>query len=399
MNHDILLPKGFQVAGVHCGIKPSGLPDLALFSSDLPATVAGVFTRNQVAAAPVHLSRERVAGGEGQAVVINSGNANCCTGAQGHADALEMGKLTADALGIDESLVSVCSTGHIGKPLDMAPVRKGIALAAEALSSTSAAQVAEAIMTTDTVPKALTTELTIDGKTARISGFCKGAGMIEPNMGTMLGVILCDLSIAAPALREAHTQAVDASFNRISVDGDTSTNDTVLLYANGASGISIEPGSDAFDQFQSALDALCLQLSHMIVRDGEGATRFLTLTVSGAKHDADADAVARTVANSLLVKTGWAGGDPVWGRILGAIGRAPALVDESKIRISCDGVVLVESGVEALTETRSQAMGSDVAIDIDLGLGNGQAVIYTNDLTEEYVAINLAEYVEDEEAP
>src|SRR5664279_1707660 len=341
----ILAPRGFRAAGVFCDIKRLGTGkgsdkgrkrDLALIVSQAPATVAGMFTTNQACAAPVKVCVERVKRGRAQAVVINSGNANACTGKRGLQDALEMVRFTEQALAFPKGSALVGSTGRIGVTMPMDNVRAGIVEAAALLGSTAghAAQAAEAIMTSDTRPKQVAVEFKLGGKVVRIGGICKGAGMIQPGMSatghrpaavplhaTMLCFITSDAAVEPKVLQAALREAVANSFNRITVDGDMSTNDTVLVLANGlARNRDFGLGTSDFGLFQAALTHVCLALAKMIVRDGEGVSRFVTVRVNGAKTFADADAAARAVANSPLVKTSWHGGDPNWGRIIAAVG-------------------------------------------------------------------------------
>ena len=341
-----------QGRGSFCDIKRIGTgkgsekgrkDDLALIVSDVPAAVAGMFTTNQVCAAPVKVSARNAARKFARAIVVNSGNANACTGARGMADAEKMTELTAQSLGIEAREVLVCSTGRIGVPMPMANVKRGIAAAAGRLSGSrsSARQAAEAIMTSDTRRKEIAVEFQMGGARVRLGGICKGAGMIQPGMSrngkrppaglhaTMLGFITTDAAVDSAFLKEALENAVAQSFNRITVDGDMSTNDTVLILANGLAG---NAGLDR-DVFQRAFNFVTLELAKMIVRDGEGVTRFITLHVQGARTQADAEAVARAVANSTLVKTSWFGGDPNWGRILCAMGYSNAKVDEAKVDV------------------------------------------------------------------
>lgn len=420
----IVAPKGFKAAGVFCDIKRLGTGkgsnkgekrDFALIVSETPATVAGMFTTNQVCAAPVKVCLERVKRGTAQAIAVNSGNANACTGKQGMADARDMAGFTERALMLPKNSVLVGSTGRIGVTMPMDNVRAGIIEAAVQLGSTveHAAQAAEAIMTSDTRPKQIAVEFKLGGKTVRIGGMCKGAGMIQPGMSasgkrpaafpaglhaTMLCFITTDAAIAAKPLQAALQEAVAQSFNRITVDGDMSTNDTVLVLANGIAGnaklksLSAEGGI-----FQAALNHVCLELAKMIVRDGEGVHRIVTIRVNGAKSFADADAAARAIANSPLVKTSWHGGDPNWGRIIDAIGYSPATVVEEKIDIGYS-----ESGSKKIlwslkrgqpTKATFKELCAAVApkefdLHINLNLGKHSAVMYAADLTEEYVDFN-----------
>jgi glutamate N-acetyltransferase/amino-acid N-acetyltransferase len=427
-------PKGFRAAGVFCDIKRLGTGkgsekgkkrDLALIVSDAPATVAGMFTTNQVCAAPVKVCVDHVKRGVAQAIVVNSGNANACTGRQGLADAYSMAVATAKALGLRKEHVLVGSTGRIGVTLPMANVKRGIAEAAKVLSSepSSADQVAEAIMTSDTRPKQVAVEFKLGGKTVRVGGVCKGAGMIQPGMSatgarpvaapphaTMLCFITTDAAIEVKALRVALQEAVAQSFNRITVDGDMSTNDTVLVLANGLAGnppvvgrASSRAGSLAaslhrdLGAFQVALNHVCLELAKMIVRDGEGVSRFVTVHVKGAKTFADADAAARAVANSSLVKTSWHGGDPNWGRIIDALGYSAATVIEEKVAIgySAPGSRKILWSLKrgqptkaSFTQLCEAVAAKEFDLHINLNLGSASALMYAADLTGEYVEFN-----------
>jgi glutamate N-acetyltransferase / amino-acid N-acetyltransferase len=412
----ICAPRGFKAAAVFCDIKRLGTgkgsergrkDDLALIVSDVPAAVAGMFTTNQVCAAPVKVSARNAAGKFARAIVVNSGNANACTGTRGMADAEKMTELTAQNLGIEARAVLVCSTGRIGVPMPIANVKRGIADAANRLSGSrsSARQTAEAIMTSDTRRKEIAVEFQMGDARVRLGGICKGAGMIQPGMSrtgklpaaglhaTMLGFITTDAAVDSAFLKEALESAVARSFNRITVDGDMSTNDTVLILANGLAG---NAGLDR-DIFQRALNFVTLELAKMIVRDGEGVTRFITLRVKGARTQPDAEAVARAVANSTLVKTSWFGGDPNWGRILCAMGYSNAKVEEAKVDIgySSSGKTKITFAVRGGQPTRVglQTLGAIVAqpefdLHIFLDAGRHGCVLYTSDLTEEYVEFN-----------
>ncbi len=419
----ILAPKGFKAAGVFCDIKRLGTGkgsdkgkkrDLALIVSDKAAVVAGMFTTNQVCAAPVKVCQARVKKGRAQAIVVNSGNANACTGRQGLEDALAMATFAEQALALPAGSALVGSTGRIGVPLPLDNVRAGIIEAATELGPTAqhAEQAAEAIMTSDTVSKQVAVEFNLSGQPVRIGGICKGAGMIQPGMSatgrrpaaiplhaTMLCFVTTDAAIQAGALQSALEAAVANSFNRITVDGDMSTNDTVLVLANGASGA--EPighsRSGHFELFQAALTHVCLELAKMIVHDGEGVSRFVTVRLNGARNFADADAAARAVANSALVKTSWHGGDPNWGRIMDALGYSPATVNEQKVDIgySAPGSRRVLWSVKrgqptsaSFRELCAAVAGPEFDLHIDLNLGRGSALIYAADLTEEYVDFN-----------
>jgi glutamate N-acetyltransferase / amino-acid N-acetyltransferase len=426
----IVAPQGFLASGVFCDIKKLGTGkgsnkgqkrDLALIISEVPVAVAGMFTTNQVCAAPVKVCVERVKKGVAQAVVVNSGNANACTGKQGLADALEMTALLAKHLHMPAELVLAGSTGRIGVTLPMANVRAGISEAVTLLDNSleNAAHAAEAIMTSDTRPKQIAVEFKLGGKTVRIGGICKGAGMIQPGMSatgkrpaamplqrfdastlhaTMLCFITTDAAIDAKALQASLQEAVANSFNRITVDGDMSTNDTVLVLANGlAENAECGARSAEFKKFQAALNHVCLELAKMIVRDGEGVHRVVTVRVNGARTIQDADACARAVANSQLVKTSWHGGDPNWGRIIDALGCSPAKIVEEKVDIGYSA----PAGKKILwslkrgqpTKATFKQLCAAVApkefdLHIHLNLGKADAVMYAADLTEEYVDFN-----------
>ncbi|MEY2500182.1 MAG: glutamate N-acetyltransferase / amino-acid N-acetyltransferase [Verrucomicrobiota bacterium] len=402
----VCAPRGFRAAAVFCDIKRLGTGkgsekgqkrDLALIVSDVPAAVAGMFTSNQVCAAPVKVSAKHAKRNSARGIVVNSGNANACTGARGLADAKLMTQITAENLGVSAGEILVCSTGRIGVPMPMANVKRGIAEAAGRLtrSARAARDTAEAIMTSDTRRKEIAVEFELGGATVRMGGICKGAGMIQPQMlphATMLGFITTDAAISSDALRRCLAEAVGQSFNRITVDGDMSTNDTVLILANGMARNSPDQKT-----FQAALNIVTLELAKMIVRDGEGVTRFITLNVRGARTAADAESVARSVANSTLVKTSWFGGDPNWGRILCAIGYSHAKIDESKIDVgySAPGKKKITFAVRRGQPTRVglQTLGAIVGqpefdLHISLNSGRHDCVLYTSDLTEEYVEFN-----------
>jgi glutamate N-acetyltransferase/amino-acid N-acetyltransferase len=421
----IVAPKGFRASGVFCDIKKLGTGkgsqkgkkrDLALIVSEVPTTVAGMFTTNQVCAAPVKICVERVKKGTAQVVVVNSGNANACTGKQGMADAREMVLFTERALNFPKGAALVGSTGRIGVPMPMDNVRAGIIKAATLLGSKieNADHAVEAIMTSDSRPKQIAIEFSLGGKTVRIGGICKGAGMIQPGMSatgarpaalphgglhaTMLGFITTDIAIDAKVLQAALNEAVAHSFNRITVDGDMSTNDTVLILANGLAGNKkFRIQNSEFRIFQAALNHVCLELAKKIVRDGEGVHRVVTVRVNGAKTIQDADAAARAVANSALVKTSWHGGDPNWGRIIDAIGYSAAKVVEEKIDIGYSATgskkILWSLKRGQPTQATFKELCAAVApkefeLHINLNLGNANAVMYAADLTEEYVDFN-----------
>jgi glutamate N-acetyltransferase/amino-acid N-acetyltransferase len=383
----ITAPHGFRAAGVAAGIKSSGNTDVALIVSDTPATAAATFTTNQVKAAPVKLSMEHVKSGKACAIVANSGNANACT-SDGPIHARAMACAVARRLGCAENHVLVCSTGRIGVNLPIVKVEGGIKKCLGALSRRGGALAAQAIMTTDTFPKEVAVQFKAGGKTFRIGGIAKGAGMIQPNMATMLSFITTDAAIPRGALQRALTHAVNQSFNRITVDGDTSTNDTVIVLANGVA------GKPPLARFQAALDFVCLELAKMIVRDGEGVSKFVTINVHGAATDRDAEIAARAVANSVLVKTSWCGGDPNWGRILDALGYSRARIDADLVDIAYEGLPAVRGGMPARTpiaKLKKTVAKPTFSIDIHLHLGRGRCTMHTCDLTEKYVELNKGE--------
>jgi glutamate N-acetyltransferase/amino-acid N-acetyltransferase len=389
----LVLPMGYKAAGMHAGIKKGEKKDLALLVSETPASIAGVFTTNQVKAASVKLCRERLAGGKATAIVINSGNANACTGEAGIRDARQMGHVTAEALGVDEATVFVCSTGHIGRPLPMDVIEPGIRKVAQSVSQDGGLDAADAIMTTDTHSKHHTAELKVDGKAVRVLGLAKGAGMIEPNMATMLSFIMTDAAVAPDALQACLSAAVNDSFNRITVDGDRSTNDTVLMMANGEAGNEpLKKGHPDWEAFCQAVNEVTLALAMRIVADGEGVTTCVTVRVKGAVSDEDADLAARAVANSLLVKTSWAGKYANWGRVMDCLGYSRAKVQEDLVDIDYDELPAVRGGMSAGTsqeQFREVTGRAQYAIVVDLHLGSGEALVYSCDCTEEYVRLNM----------
>jgi len=382
--------RGYRAAGMHSGIKASR-PDLALVVSDTLATAAGVFTTNAVKAAPVLVSMEAIQSGAALAVVINSGNANACTGAQGLADAREMAALTARALGVADEFVLVASTGVIGVPLPMAALRTGIPHL-PALLSRDGAPVAEAIRTTDAFAKTAAVRFSLKGTPVTIGGMAKGAGMIHPQMATMLALLTTDAAVPAPLLRLALRAAADETFNCISVDGDTSTNDTLFLLANGRAGHPpLMNGDPELATFQAGLAEVTGELARMVVRDGEGATKLITVTVRGARSRSDAKRAVNTVMTSPLVKTALYGGEPNWGRILAAVGRSGAEIVPERAAIVIAGVPVVAGGVGIPGATPSAAEGmkaSAYEIIVDLGIGEGSSTGWTCDLNEGYVKIN-----------
>ena len=392
------LPLGFRVAGIASGIKATGKPDMAMIFSEADATAAGAFTTNRVAAAPVWLGKKVMAGGSCRAIVVNSGCANACTGSQGEADAIRMADLTARALGINPGLVAVCSTGRIGKFLPMEKIEEGIAGLAEIIRSGGNDSAAEAIMTTDTHPKQAAVEFEIAGRVVRIWGITKGAGMIYPRMSvngiphaTMLAFLATDLGVDAGLLRSALSRSLSQSFNRITVDGDTSTNDTVILMANGESKSRIESGTEEVQVFQEALDSVTGELARMIAADGEGATRLIKIDVRSASSREDARLAAAAVANSLLFKCALYGETPNWGRLLAALGYSGAEIDAEKITVSLGGIEIIRNGLlaeAAPADVSEKLTAESLVFLIDLGVGDGCDFYYTCDISPEYVEIN-----------
>jgi glutamate N-acetyltransferase/amino-acid N-acetyltransferase len=381
--------KGFRAAGIHCGIKREKA-DLALLVSEVPASAAGVFTTNKVKAAPVRYTQRAIAGGRAQAIVVNSGNANACTGDAGLADAAEMAKLAGNALTIDADLVLVASTGVIGVPLPMDAIRSGIPRTARELSSDGTAA-ANAILTTDNFPKTAAARLEIDGVEVTIGGMAKGAGMIHPNLATTLCFLTTDASVPPAVLRGALKRAVSESFNAITVDGDTSTNDTVLLLANGLAGGPSITNGESLTRFTEGLTRVAGELARMVVRDGEGATKLVEIAVEGAASDLEARQAAMTVASSLLVKTALHGGDPNWGRILAALGRSGVEMNEATTDVSFGDLSVVRGGlgVPGIASAAAAVLQEKaITVRIDLGVGDGHARVWTSDLSEEYVRIN-----------
>ena len=388
------LPSGFRAAGVHCGVKPAG-PDLAIIASDTPCTAAGTFTTNRAAAACVRYCRERLSGKTMRGIVVNSGNANACTGAAGQQDTETMAQIASETLGVHPEEVFVSSTGTIGVPLPMDAIESGIRNAAKELSNSGGAAAARAILTTDTIPKHATTTFPVDGKTVRVTGIAKGAGMIHPNMAPMLCYILTDAAVSKTDLQSLLEVSVGQSFNRICVDGDQSTNDTVLLLANGTVGTPpLQAGTPGWNHFSQGLAAITKELALRIVRDGEGATKLVTVQVSGAASEKDADRVARSIANSLLVKTAWAGNDPNWGRILCAAGYAGVPMELDRIDVFYGTLPAVQGGVSAGTDPaalRAAVEQEAFTVSLDLHSGSDEAVVYACDTTENYVKINSEE--------
>ncbi|TAL10679.1 MAG: bifunctional glutamate N-acetyltransferase/amino-acid acetyltransferase ArgJ [Nitrospirae bacterium] len=386
---------GILAAGMAAGIKKGDSPDLALIVSERDATVAGVFTTNAVVAPPLLLDRQRLRRGKGRAIIVNSGNANACTGRGGYKDAVAMAALTASALGIPPKDVYVGSTGVIGKPLPMEKLEAAIPLLAARLHHDGGEDAARAIMTTDTTVKTAAVSDTIGGRTVTVGGIAKGSGMIHPNMATMLAYLATDAQVPRAMLQRGLRQATEQSFNRIPVDGDTSTNDMVLCLANGMAGNRpLKPGSADARRFQSLLDHVCLDLAKKIAWDGEGATKFVELRVKGARTQADALRAAVTIATSSLVKTAWFGEDANWGRIMAALGRSGARIAEGRIAIMVGPVQIVRRGMGLGSDAEAQAnavmKAREFSVTVALGSGDAEATVWTTDLAPDYIKINAS---------
>lgn len=388
----VTFPQGFKAAGVKAGIKKSGNLDLAIVYTEKEAAVAGTFTQNQVFAAPVAVSKEVIKGGKAHAIVANAGCANACTGAQGLADAKAMAEAAAKELGCSASEVVVASTGVIGVNLPMDKLTAGITKAAAELSEDGSINAGNAIVTTDTYSKACATEIELGGKKVRFGAIAKGSGMIQPNMATMLCFITTDAAIDQKLLQSALSEIVGVTFNMISIDGDMSTNDMAVVMANGAAGnpMITEKNAD-YDTFFEALKAICTGLAQRIASDGEGATKFLTINVTGAKSFADAKQVAMSVAKSPLVKTAFFGEDPNWGRVICAVGYAGVPMVPEKTVVKFGGIPVYANGVGASfneADLRKVMAEHDIVIDVELGLGDADATVWSCDFSYEYVKIN-----------
>lgn len=387
----------FVAGAIHCGIKASNhdCVDLAIVYSQRDAIAAATFTTNQIKAAPVKVSTKHMRSRSIRAVVLNSGNANACTGKQGIEDALCMAKGAAKVLGLQSKQVLVCSTGRIGIPLPMEKIEPRFGALANSLSRQGGGIAAQAIMTSDTHPKEAAWELHIHGVPVRLGGMAKGAGMINPNMATMLCVVTTDATISLSVLRKALNEAVEHSFNRITIDGDMSTNDTVIIVANGAAGgATIRAESAEYAIFLEALYSVCLELARMIVLDGEGVSKSIEIEVRGACNNNEARLAAEAVANSILLKCAWAGNDPNWGRIMDALGYSNAKIEEERIDIFLDQLPMVVKGLAGsapMASLREVAARKAFRIGINLNLGHGHYEVLTTDLTEKYVRLNLGE--------
>ncbi len=395
-NGGITSPKGFQAAGVCAGLKRNGALDMAMIYSEKPCSFSGTFTTNLFPAAPVQLCKERVLKEDKiQAVIVNSGVANACTGLEGYRNAEAMARLTAAELNLAPGMVMVSSTGRIGNQLPMDKIEAGIKAAAKALRPDGGAEAAKAIMTTDTKPKEIALTFSVGDKVVTVGGICKGAGMIAPKMAvphaTMLCYITTDCMISNKQLSSMLGEVVDDSFNKVTVDGDMSTNDTVIVMANGASGAEIREGSLDEQHFKTALTMVAQHLARSIAMDGEGSTKFVSVEVSGAANDSEAELCARTVANSLLCKTAWFGCDPNWGRVLAAAGRSGANFSAENVSLDYDEMPVVRNGMDAgvpESELARVLKRGEFTIKLNLGEGHGTFTVWTSDVSYDYVKIN-----------
>ena len=382
---------GYLSCGIYAGIKKNGKKDLCLIFSKIPAKVAGVFTTNVVKAAPVILGIERVKGGLCQAIIVNSGNANACTGKRGFEDAISIARHVANKLGIDESLVIPSSTGVIGVPLPMEKIKKAIPELTSTLSEDGFLDTAEAIMTTDKFPKYASAQMKVGEKLGTISAIGKGAGMIAPQMATMLCFILTDINLDQKALKKALKNSVEYSFNRIIVDGDTSTNDTVLMLSNGTLGNNpIKDGDKHYRQFEKTLTKLTREIAEMVVRDGEGGTKVVKIIVKGTRTKKDAEKIARIIGSSLLVKTALYGEDPNWGRVLAAAGRAGVKFDPLKVDLYFGNYKVARNGIEIMDESKVSHIlkQPNFPITLELKSGKSSSFVIASDITMDYLKLN-----------
>lgn len=386
------IPKGFLFSVAEAAIKKPGRKDIALIYSAVEANIAGAFTANRVKAAPVRLAIEKISSGKGQAIIINSGNANACTGKKGMKDAAETALLVAGNLEIKPSLVYVCSTGVIGTPMPMERIRPVLANLPANLGKSNLDNVAAAIMTTDTFPKIVKRKVKIKNKTGTIAGICKGAGMICPNMATMLCFIITDIAVNKATLNRAIKDSVKKSFNRITIDGDMSTNDTTLVMANGMLGNhELKESSASYKIFKKTLDEITCELARLVVKDGEGATKLIEIEVKGAVNEKTAEKAAFAVANSSLVKTAIYGNDANWGRIMAALGYSGIDFFENKAAIQLGSIRVTEKGIgtgKDIEANKYLKNNKEIKILINLNSGKASAKVLTCDLTEEYVRVN-----------
>ncbi len=393
----VTAPEGFLAGSVYCGIKAANAdkPDIALIHSPQPTVAAATFTTNRVKAAPVRVSMSHLRSDDIRTIIANAGNANACTGIPGLENAKRMAAATAAALDLRPRQVMVCSTGRIGVQLPIEKMEATIATLPGHLRADGSLRAAKAIMTSDSFPKEFAVEFEIGSKTVRIGGIAKGAGMIDPNMATMLCFITTDAAIDRENLQTALSVAVEQSFNRITIDGDMSTNDTVIILANGCAGnTEIKYGTAAFKLFQEALDCITRNLARMIVEDGEGVTKFVEVHVNGAASLNDARRAAEAIANSKLVKCAWFGGDPNWGRLMDALGYSGARIREELIDIYYDGVIAVKGGTASATpfsKLQQIAAEKKFTIMVDLHIGAAEYTVYTTDLSVDYVKLNMGE--------
>ncbi|TCL64783.1 glutamate N-acetyltransferase [Hydrogenispora ethanolica] len=387
----VTVAAGFQAGGIACGIKKNGQPDLALVYSEAPAVAAGIFTTNVVQAAPVVFSKQQLRNDTAQAVILNSGNANACV-PDGTATAEAMARAAADFLGIPSDAVLVASTGVIGVSLPMTKIQQTLAGRPEFISAEGGRAAAQAIMTTDTFPKEAAVEFELDGRTVHIGGMAKGSGMIHPNMATMLGVVTTDIAIDAAMLKRALRRAGDLSFNRVTVDGDTSTNDCLLILANGKAGnASLETDGPEYQLFLEGLITVCQDLARQMARDGEGATKLVEIKVTGAATESEAVTIAKSIATSNLVKTALFGEDANWGRILAAAGYSGVTFEPGRVRIYLGDLLVCENGCGLVfDEARAKRVleQSELLITVNLGAGSAEASVWTCDLSYDYVKIN-----------
>ncbi|MDO9173495.1 MAG: bifunctional glutamate N-acetyltransferase/amino-acid acetyltransferase ArgJ [Actinomycetota bacterium] len=388
----VTAPMGFSACGVAAGLKPVGALDFALVVADSACPAAAVFSTNKVAAAPVVLSRKHITSGRAKAVVINAGNANACTGAAGERNSLDTAEALAAQLGCEVGDVQVCSTGVIGVQLPVERLLRALPGAVASLAPDGGAAAAQAIMTTDTAPKEVAVELSIGDSVYRVGGMAKGSGMIQPNMATMLAVLTTDAPLSADACDAVLRSAVNVTFNRVTVDSDTSTNDTCVLMASGAAGgDAITPTDERFSAISVAVHAVAEALACKIARDGEGASKLITVTVHGAESEPDAELAAFAIANSPLVKTAIFGRDANWGRVAMAIGKSGCELDPARFDITFAGIRVCSAGAATGFDEDAayEALGqSDVSIEVDLNLGEARASVWTCDLTYDYVRIN-----------
>lgn len=393
----VTAPQGFVANALSCGIKkPTATRlDLALLYSTLPTTSAGTFTTNKVRAACVRVSQSHIRRNDIRAIIANSGNANACTGVEGINVARRECRIVAKELGIRQGEIAVCSTGVIGLPMPMQRIEPRLPELAAGLAPDKGHDVASAIITSDTREKEIAVEITLQGKPVRLGACCKGAGMICPNMATMFCFLTTDAAVARPDLEKLTCDAVETSFNRITIDGDMSTNDTVLVMANGASGITVRPGTPDWKTFSDAVHHVMLEMALHIVQDGERVTKFVTVEVEGARTFADARKVAEAVAKSSLVKSSWNGNDPNWGRIVHAVGYSRANVREELIDVDIAGLPACRGGLQTDTPSdnlREAVLAQAFTVRIDLNMGDAGYTVYTTDLSPEYVDFNRSEY-------